>query len=57
MSALRLSEAEVGRHTKPKTNRENRISKLCTDPNIEDEVHFLLRCKSLKSEMLLLEKN
>ena len=40
MSALRLSEAEVGRHTKPKTNRESRICKLCTDPNIEDEVHF-----------------
>ena len=59
MSKLRLSdhnlEVEISRHTKPKTNHENRICKLCTDPNIEDEVHFLLRCKNLKSERLLLE--
>ena len=61
MSKSRLSdqnfEVEVGRHTKPKINRENRICKLCTDPKIENEVYFLLRCKNLKSERLLLEKN
>ena len=62
MSKLRLSdhnlEVEVGRHTKLKTNSENKICKLCIDPNIEHEVHFLLRCKNLKFErLLLLEKN
>ena len=47
MSKLRLIdnnlELEVGRHTKPKTNRENRICKLSTYPNIEDEVHSQVR--------------
>ena len=50
MSKLRLSdhnlEVEVGRDTKPKTNCKNRICKLCTYPNIEDEVHFIEMQKS-----------
>ena len=50
MSKLSFSdhnlEVEVGRHTKTKTNRENRICELCTYPNIEDVVHVIEMQKS-----------
>ena len=53
MSKLSLSdhnfEVEVGRHTEPKTNGENRICELCTYSNIKDVVHFI---KMQKSEIL-----
>jgi hypothetical protein len=38
---------ETGRHSKPKTPRENRICKLCTVGEVQDEIHVLLSCPAL----------
>ncbi len=35
---------EKGRHTNPKTPREDRLCQLCDQQVIEDEEHFLLNC-------------
>ena len=35
---------EKGRHTNPKTPRQERFCKLCDDQVVEDEDHFLLKC-------------
>ena len=37
-------EIERGRHTNPKTPRENRLCRLCDGRDVEDEGHFLLNC-------------
>ena len=50
MSKLGLNdhnlEVEVGGHTNPKTNRENRICEPYTYPNTKDVVHFIEMQKS-----------
>ena len=43
MSAHRLA-IETGRHVKPKISKEERICKNCALEEVEDELHFLLKC-------------
>lgn len=49
ISKLRLSShllrIETGRHSKPKTDIEERICLYCDCNKIEDELHFMLECK------------
>ena len=41
-------EIEKGRHTKPKTDPQERFCKICQDGSIEDENHFLIECEAYK---------
>jgi hypothetical protein len=54
LTRLRVSqhdlEIERGRYSKPKTDRENRICKLCDLREVEDEKHFMLSCLSFQLE-------
>jgi hypothetical protein len=61
LSKLRLSnhklQIEMGRYTKPKTDRAQRLCKLCNEGVVEDENHFLLQCPVFADERKeLLEK-
>ena len=48
LTRLRLSShslnIETGRHTKPKTDRVDRICTLCNTNTVEDETHVLVNC-------------
>jgi len=48
LSKIRTSshslEIERGRHSKPKTDRNLRICKLCNSNQVEDEYHFIMQC-------------
>lgn len=54
ITKVRLSDhclaIEKGRHTKPKTEKHNRICPLCNENKIEDEIHFIMQCKSFTAE-------
>ena len=54
ISKLRLSShclnIEVGRHTRPKVERKNRVCKLCNNGVIEDEEHFVMACPVYQKE-------
>ena len=50
LSRFRLSshplEIELGRHARPKIHKELRVCRVCTQNQVEDEMHFLLQCPS-----------
>ena len=50
LSCFRLSshplEIELGRHARPKIHKELRFCRVCTQNQVEDEMHFLLVCPS-----------
>ena len=50
---LRISahqlQVEIGRHTKPKTPKEDRLCTRCKDNKVEDEIH-LFQCPSYKEQ-------
>ena len=52
LSRFRLSshplEIELGRHAQPKipVHKELRVCRVCTQNQVEDEMHFLLQCLS-----------
>ena len=54
IAKIRLSDhclaIEKGRHTKPKTEKHNRICLLCNKNKIEDEIHFIMQCKTFTLE-------
>ena len=50
LSRFRLSshplEIELGRHARPKIHKELGFCRVCTQKQVEDEMHFLLVCPS-----------
>ena len=40
---------ETGRFNRVKTERKDRFCKICMEQKVEDELHFLLRCKGTKA--------
>ena len=58
LSRLRLSSHELaiekGRHTKPKTNIQDRLCIFCRASVIEDEIHMIVKCDFYKKEREML---